>query len=644
MYQNLHLFLGSLKKMKLLFISLLLFWRLLDHGASGVDIDGVLLMEGDYVTLHTGVKTNQQDKIQWYFNDIRIAQITGDLSKICTDVQCNEDTERFRGRLKLDHQTGSLTIMNSSTTDSGVYKLLIRSSNIDSENSFSVIVLGFPAAERDKMKIKSVKEGESVTLDADVVNIPNDLTMWYLNDTCIILLTGNRSEICTDDHCVGKFRDRLKLNQTGSLTITNTRNTDSGLYKLQISSSRFSIVKTFSVTVTALTDSTVAAVAATFVFAVLLVAAAGGIYCHCNEKRTRDYNPDLEHNGERSGLLQMDKNTSDNQAGNLWEGNITKTSTDQTGIMKGDDDKETSTDQTGIMKGDDAKETSTDQTGSMKGDDAKETSTDQTGSMKGDDAKEMSTDQGGTTKRDDANWTSDDEARSLHINDSKGISTDQSGGIQGNHTKETSADESGSTQRGDAKEDDGQISSAATAVRVKEDGGQISSAATAVSLKEDGGQISSAAAAVSVKEDGGQISPAATAVSVQESAAAVVSAKEDGGQISSAAAAVSVKEDGGQISPADTAVSVQESAAAVVSAKEDGSQISSAAVAVSAKQDGGQISSAAAAVSTKADGGQISSTAAAVNAHEHGSQIASAAAVVSAQEHGGQIASPALLN
>ncbi|KTF74766.1 hypothetical protein cypCar_00048458, partial [Cyprinus carpio] len=133
-------FLENLMKMKLLFISPLLFWCLLDHGASGVAIDRVILMEGDSVTLHTGVETNQQDRIRWYFNYTRIAQISGDLSKICTDVQCNEGPERFRDRLKLDHQTGSLTIMNITTNDSGVYKLLLSSSNTDSEKSFSVIV------------------------------------------------------------------------------------------------------------------------------------------------------------------------------------------------------------------------------------------------------------------------------------------------------------------------------------------------------------------------------------------------------------------------------------------------------------------------------------------------------------------------
>ncbi|KAK7126488.1 hypothetical protein R3I94_017841 [Phoxinus phoxinus] len=82
----------------------------------------------------------------WYYNNIPIAEITGDPNKTYTDVHF---PERFRDRLELDHQTGSLTIMNTRTTDSGLYNLqIIRSSSrrlrrsISSVKSFDVIVIG----------------------------------------------------------------------------------------------------------------------------------------------------------------------------------------------------------------------------------------------------------------------------------------------------------------------------------------------------------------------------------------------------------------------------------------------------------------------------------------------------------------------
>ncbi|XP_026054387.1 uncharacterized protein LOC113040258 isoform X4 [Carassius auratus] len=127
-------------------------------------------MEGESVTLHTGVKTNQRDRIRWYFNDTRIAQMTGDQSKICTDVQCNEDTERFRDRLKLDHQTGSLTIMNIRNTDAGDYYVeTIISGNI-SEKIFSVTITGGSGSKEVQMKRMMEMEGASDTLNNGAVN------------------------------------------------------------------------------------------------------------------------------------------------------------------------------------------------------------------------------------------------------------------------------------------------------------------------------------------------------------------------------------------------------------------------------------------------------------------------------------------
>uniref|UniRef100_A0A673GDV5 Immunoglobulin domain-containing protein n=1 Tax=Sinocyclocheilus rhinocerous TaxID=307959 RepID=A0A673GDV5_9TELE len=114
-----------------------------------------------------------------------------------------------------------------------------------------VCVSGVSAVERDKMKRKSVKEGESVTLDPGEIKNLKDSMTWYFNDALIAEITGDQNKTCTDDQCDERFRDRLKLDhQTGSLTIMNTRTTDSGFYKLQMNHSRISIIKIFSVTVT----------------------------------------------------------------------------------------------------------------------------------------------------------------------------------------------------------------------------------------------------------------------------------------------------------------------------------------------------------------------------------------------------------
>ncbi len=108
-------------------------------GASAVETDSVsvFVMEGGAVTLYTDDKMNQEDRMTWFFGDNRIAVITGDRSKICIDGWCKE---RFRDRLKVNNMTGSLTITNINTTDSGEYKLKITSRN--TEKIFSVTVHG----------------------------------------------------------------------------------------------------------------------------------------------------------------------------------------------------------------------------------------------------------------------------------------------------------------------------------------------------------------------------------------------------------------------------------------------------------------------------------------------------------------------
>ncbi|XP_050951077.1 uncharacterized protein LOC127153850 [Labeo rohita] len=296
--------------------------------ASAVETDrvSVFVMEGDSVTLHTGVIKTQVNKVKWYYNGDRIAQITGDANKTCTDVQCNNNNLRFRDRLHLDHQTGSLTIRNITNTDSGLYNLqiIITSSN-RSEKIFNVTIHDVPAAERDEMKRKSVNEGESVTLDPGVMNNPKDLMTWLFNDSPINEIPEEPSKSCGDVVCkdgAGRFRHKLEMIQTGSLIITNIKTTDSGLYNLQINSSRFSIMRTFSVNVTAVPDSNLstAAVAGIVVgAAVLLVAVAVIAYVVCHSRHSNN----KQENGnkteprcdEKNSLLTSPEGTSTNQNG-----------------------------------------------------------------------------------------------------------------------------------------------------------------------------------------------------------------------------------------------------------------------------------------------------------------------------------------
>uniref|UniRef100_A0A8C1PAB3 Immunoglobulin domain-containing protein n=1 Tax=Cyprinus carpio TaxID=7962 RepID=A0A8C1PAB3_CYPCA len=263
------------------------------RGVFGAHTDEVSVMEGDSVTLHTDVKLKQQHRIRWYLNGIQIAEITGDRNKPCTDDQCKDADGRFRDRLKLDHQTGSLTITNIRTTDSGVYHLQIINSII-SKKTFGISV-GVPDAEQNQMNIKAVNEGESVTLDPGEKK--NDLMTWYFNDVCI-------AEINRDPNKDGKerFRDRLKLDyQTGSLTIRNITTTDSGVYKIQIIRSRFSITKSFNVTVTSLGLSSSVIeekYVASAVVGVLLLVAAVAVVIYSHKRKTRKKDISTQHSDQ----------------------------------------------------------------------------------------------------------------------------------------------------------------------------------------------------------------------------------------------------------------------------------------------------------------------------------------------------------
>ncbi len=106
-------------------------------------VKSISKMEGDSVTLPSDLTEIQKDGvITWTFGDTGVHNIAHINKEARHFNTCDAVLDgRFRDRLKLDHQTGSLTIKNIRITDSGLYQVTISASK-QATHRFNVAVYG----------------------------------------------------------------------------------------------------------------------------------------------------------------------------------------------------------------------------------------------------------------------------------------------------------------------------------------------------------------------------------------------------------------------------------------------------------------------------------------------------------------------
>ncbi|KTF72070.1 hypothetical protein cypCar_00049517 [Cyprinus carpio] len=211
--------------MKKVFLKLVLFclWHLVGV-FSGKLIGLEPVKNGDSVTLHSGLtEMKNYDRIRWWFGykNTLIAEINVTAGRFIVFDDVLDG--RFRNRLKLDNQTGSLTITNITTQHDGDY---VAQSNRPMMITYILTVY----------EEISVTEGDSVTLNFNYTETSKNYE--------IAFITFEHSAFWT-------FRDRLnKLNnQTGSLTITNITFEHAGVYKLEFKTKDGKSSKAFRVSV-----------------------------------------------------------------------------------------------------------------------------------------------------------------------------------------------------------------------------------------------------------------------------------------------------------------------------------------------------------------------------------------------------------
>ncbi|KAK7137271.1 hypothetical protein R3I93_017373 [Phoxinus phoxinus] len=200
---GLHSLVNMKRVFKFLSLSLLI-----TNGVFGVETEGMSVMEGSSVTLQTGVHKQDDDLIVWYFGPANtlVAQINGKANSI----RIHESVVR---RMQLDNN-GSLTILNTTPADSGLYNLKITSQKRVSYKRFSVTVydnLPVPVIIRNSSQCSSSSESSSVSkcvLECSAVNVNRVTLSWYKGNSLLFNISASDLSISLSLPLEVEYRDK----------------------------------------------------------------------------------------------------------------------------------------------------------------------------------------------------------------------------------------------------------------------------------------------------------------------------------------------------------------------------------------------------------------------------------------------------
>uniref|UniRef100_A0A9J7Z4M8 Ig-like domain-containing protein n=1 Tax=Cyprinus carpio carpio TaxID=630221 RepID=A0A9J7Z4M8_CYPCA len=249
-------------------------------GSETDETQSLSVMEGDSVTLHTDfTEKHEDDEIMWNFgaNNSLIAEIIR-----ASGIFSTYNDGRFRDRLKLDRQTGSLTIINITTQHTGHYKvkriaaeLSLKTFSVSVYARLSVPVISSNSSQCSSSSSSSSSSQQNCSLLCSVVNVGHVTLSWYKGNSLLSSISVSDLSISLSLPLEVEYQDKNTYscvinnhisNQTTHLNITQLCHTCSGPPEGSIS---------LIVLISAAAGS-------------LLIVAALGIFCICRKHRKTD--------------------------------------------------------------------------------------------------------------------------------------------------------------------------------------------------------------------------------------------------------------------------------------------------------------------------------------------------------------------